>query len=118
MDLDGKPHGVHRIAWALANGRWARLCVLHSCDNPPCCEPSHLSEGTQARNIKDMYERGRASLPPRHFGLANSNAHLSDEQIAEVRLRVGEKQRDLADEYGVSQSTIWRILHGQTRVVA
>jgi hypothetical protein len=33
--------------------------VLHSCDNPPCCNPGHLTTGTQAQNIAEMWARGR-----------------------------------------------------------
>jgi len=52
---------AHRLAWALANGRAVPKgkIILHSCDNPPCCEPSHLRLGTQADNVADMIEKGR-----------------------------------------------------------
>jgi hypothetical protein len=38
--------------------------VLHACDNPPCCNERHLLVGTQARNARDMVERGRQVLAP------------------------------------------------------
>jgi hypothetical protein len=38
--------------------------LLHSCDNPPCCNPAHLSVGTQADNVADMIAKGRARF---HF---------------------------------------------------
>jgi hypothetical protein len=50
---------AHRIAWQLANGRDALLFVLHRCDNPVCCNPAHLWEGTQSENMRDMAAKGR-----------------------------------------------------------
>lgn len=33
--------------------------ALHSCDNPPCCNPHHLRWGTHAENMQDGVDRGR-----------------------------------------------------------
>ena len=57
----GKRWLAHRLAWVVANGRPipAGKVILHTCDNPPCCEPTHLRLGTQADNIADMVAKGR-----------------------------------------------------------
>lgn len=58
---DGKTDRTHRVAWILANGRPipGDLCVLHRCDNPPCCNPGHLFLGTRTDNNADMQAKGR-----------------------------------------------------------
>ena len=38
--------------------------ALHSCDNPPCCNPNHLRWGTQKDNVQDAIERNRHVNPP------------------------------------------------------
>jgi hypothetical protein len=51
---------AHRFAIYLATGEHpADSLVLHSCDNPPCCNPAHLRCGTVADNVRDALERGR-----------------------------------------------------------
>ncbi len=70
IDRDGygkyHGHGAHREAFRLANGRTPEMSVLHSCDNPPCCNPTHLYEGTQQQNIADRVARRRSAAGARN----------------------------------------------------
>jgi hypothetical protein len=52
---------THRMAWMLAYGPIPTgLDVRHYvCDNPPCCEPTHLRTGTRKENMADMLSKGR-----------------------------------------------------------
>ncbi len=36
--------------------------VRHTCDNPKCCNPTHLLNGTIQDNAKDAFKRGRSSI--------------------------------------------------------
>lgn len=57
---NGKSVKAHRVAWELTNGPIVPgLLVLHSCDNPPCCNPAHLWIGTHRDNQRDRRSKGR-----------------------------------------------------------
>ena len=51
-----------RVAYEIENGPLALgVEVLHECDNPPCCNPAHLTAGTQSQNMAAMVQRGRSA---------------------------------------------------------
>mgnify|MGYP001557851138 CR=1 FL=1 len=57
---EGQLWQVHRLAWTLEHGLIPEgILILHSCDNPPCFEVSHLFSGNQSTNIKDAVSKGR-----------------------------------------------------------
>jgi hypothetical protein len=55
-----KPRSAHRRAHLLASGAIdAGLMVLHRCDVPECCNPTHLYQGSAKQNAHDALQRGR-----------------------------------------------------------
>lgn len=116
ISMHDHPAYMHVLAYRILRGKIPEsLFVLHECDNRACWRPDHLFTGTQAENLADMRRKKRHSDPPKHFGLANFNARLTDDQVQDIRNRGISNQHETAAEFGVSQSTVWRIVHGVTR---
>lgn len=108
----GKNLKAHRLSLEHALGRPLQegLCALHSCNNPPCCNPDHLREGTNQDNVDDKL---RADRQPR--GETNGKAKLTLEQVNMIRDNVDKlSQRRLADRYGVEKACIAKIQRGRT----
>ena len=67
VKVNGRATLTHRVAYFIANPtsrmKYARRLILHSCDNPPCCNPKHLRLGTFRDNRLDL--KVRKGLPRR-----------------------------------------------------
>lgn len=108
----GRIERAHRVAYMLTKGdQPAGRMVLHTCDNTLCCNPAHLYVGDHDRNMLDMVERGRRRGSG--AGEKNGRAKLTQTQADEIRARYaagGVSQQALADEYGVSQNAVSKIV--------
>lgn len=104
---------VHQVAWEFFNGRAVAdgMQVNHHCDNPPCCNPRHLYEGTQRENVDDMQSRGRMAV-----GQMLPHAKLTRADVQEIR-RIWEtrsmKQREIAAQFGISQPHVSGVVNGK-----
>ena len=112
----GKTNLAHRIAYALANNVPIENLdtVRHTCDNPGCCNPKHLINGTNLENMQDMVMKGRR-FQPLIRGEQHYRAKLTESQVLEIRKRYanGEKQKILAINYEVNQSHISDIVNNK-----
>lgn len=63
---NGKTVRPHRLICELNLGvpDDDKIVTRHLCDIKLCCNPWHIQFGTQAENIRDMHERGRAKGAP------------------------------------------------------
>lgn len=64
---------AHRVAYELTNGSITPgAWILHSCDNPACCNPRHLWSGSPSENTIDAIAKGRFIVPrPSRAGSLN-----------------------------------------------
>jgi hypothetical protein len=90
IGVDGRSRLAHRVAWTLANGPIPEgMCVLHRCDNPPCCDVEGcLFLGTQADNVTDMETKGRG----RQGDFQRDKTHcVAGHEFSGANLRIGER---------------------------
>jgi hypothetical protein len=109
--LNNKTEYSHRVAWEFFYGQKIpdNLCVLHRCDNPPCINPFHLFLGTKGDNNTDRANKNRSN------SLAGENhpqAKLTNQHADNIRTLYhnGHSSASLAKLYGVSASTILKII--------
>lgn len=101
---------THVVSWSIANGRFPSKneVTRHLCPsgaNKSCCNPDHLSIGSQSDNMKD---RGL-------FGEKVSSVKLKVKEVLEIVLLLKkESVANIAKRYNVVESTIQCIKSGQT----
>jgi len=102
---------AHRVSLSFGLGRMPQPQALHACDNPSCVRPSHLSEGTRERNMKEAYDRGRRQVA-KCQGEQHGNAKLNESDVREIRkcCSEGETQAALSRRYGISGNCVSRIV--------
>lgn len=135
INIGGSNFRVSRVAYFLFNGTIDdSLDVLHRCDNPACCNPHHLFQGTEADNARDMMSKGRQNFQrhpesrprgERHGahthpermarGERHGMAKLSAEDVSKIRelRKRGVLLRVIAKMFGITESTGSRIATGQ-----
>lgn len=106
--------GVTRSPQRLLSRCPPHLQIRHTCDNPTCMNPSHWLHGTAKDNADDRHARNRHWA---HKGENHGLAKLTEAQVLEARrMRQSEKcaYQKIADQFGVSERTIRRIVSRET----
>ena len=106
VGFNGKVMLTHRVALSLIDGNWdSPLLVCHRCDNPPCCNPSHLYRGTHQDNANDSWGKGTRKAK---MGEECFSSKLTEQQV--IYIRTSQKPgTELARELGVHNTTIYDI---------
>lgn len=127
--IEGKVQIASRVAWLIERGEIpAGMEVCHRCDNGNCPRFDHLFLGTHAENMSDMRAKGRmfkvADVPKASGDRNGARTHpqkmirsgLSEFDVLDIRRRFidGERQKDLAAEYGIKQSAMSSLVHGHS----
>ena len=117
---DGTWRIASRVSLTIALGREIAPAMMacHKCDNPPCCNPKHLYEGTSAQNSADAVSRDRThKWNGERIGDGNPKAKLTSEDVMRIRelsLDPSHNRRTIAKIYGVSRFAIIDIMKGRT----
>lgn len=100
---------AHRFAYEIfKNTSLGQMHVCHTCDNKACVNPDHLFLGTALDNMRDMISKGRKK-PAK--GTAHGGVKLSEHQVLFIRENhIAFTHQQLADNFGVSRSTIGLII--------
>lgn len=111
----GLSRRAHVVAWEVATGQTCPkgMVVMHTCDNPPCCNPAHLKLGTPTDNNRDRDSKGRSA---HQKGSTHGMSKLNEEQVLRIRrqYRRGVRTVDIAEEFSVSTATISLIVNRKT----
>lgn len=110
---------AHRVSFEICNGEIPDgFIVCHICDNPSCCNPSHLMLGTVKSNAADMVLKHRCrTKETASKGEQNGNSKLKNDDIVKIREMYAEKiknQYELAAMFNVSQAAIGAIVRRET----
>lgn len=114
-DASGNPRNVytHRFVCELTHGPLKDGQVaMHSCDQSLCCNPAHISPGTQAENLRDASRKGHLKVP------RSTAQKITTDQLPEIDalLAAGERQVRIAERYGVSKGWVCQYAKGTRRL--
>ncbi len=103
--VGAKGTSAHRVAFIFTYGDPGEYHVLHSCDNPPCCNPEHLWIGTNTDNVADKVAKGRQA---RLGGMLSPTSKLTDDAVRDIRARRagGEGRQSIAADYRIDVTNV------------
>ena len=116
---NGKNVRANRMALVLSGSAppSKNSMALHSCDNPPCCNPAHLRWGDAKENTADFFTRQGG-----YRGELSGNAIITSDIASQIlkRRMIGDNIPTIAAALGLAESIVelvyvgrsWKHLHG------
>jgi len=107
----GKKPYAHRLAWLFYYGSIDEdLRVLHKCNNPSCCNPHHLYQGTDKQNMDDRDVCGHTT-----------GRKLQDNDYLEIWKQYHHKNisvKEISHLYRIHPMSVYQIIRGNRAVFA
>jgi DNA-binding MarR family transcriptional regulator len=110
--IQKKTRKAHRLVHAIYKGDPGEFEVVrHACNNRMCVEEAHIEGGTHKQNKEDSMRAGTHTK-----GIQINTAKLTERQAAQcIALDdEGASVKLIARKFGVTESTIHRVLNGTT----
>lgn len=113
--FDRQVHKAHVFSHMLATGEILtdELVIMHSCDNPPCVNPEHLSSGTRLQNTADMIAKGR-NIQGR-INQSQKVSKLTDDEAIAI-IKDPRRYDEIAAAYGIHRQHVLELKARTTRV--
>ena len=106
ISYKGSLYYAHRLSYVMANNHeFSSLdIVMHTCNNPKCCNPKHLQLGTIQENNEQKRVENRFYINPRK----KRKKKFTEEQVMVIRLRLrnGHGTWNIASDTGASTQCI------------
>lgn len=102
-----KKNYTHRYVLELLGHDLTDKIVLHTCDNPICCNPDHLKIGTHADNVADKVRKKRHK-----FGSdCNLATVLDEDKVRSIKqdFKAGLSNKNIALKYNIDPTLVSKI---------
>jgi hypothetical protein len=101
---------AHRFSFEIHKGQIPEgMECMHTCDNPPCCNPSHLRAGSHKENCEDRTLKGRDIL---FSGERNGQHKLTARQVLIIR-ELSDPPEVIAEKFRISITQVKRLRNFQ-----
>lgn len=114
ISIHNKPWLAHRVSYILYKD-FPEMELLHSCDNPSCVNPEHLSQDTHQKNMRDAQDRGRMKQPCLR-GSKHSQSKLTETDVVEIRrlCTEGKSANFIGKKFGIGRNNVYAIRDKKT----